>query len=223
MALRASIILAGKVQGVNLRAMIKITALSLNLKGYVKNEENGTVKIIVEGGKDDIDSFTRWLKNYRGPGRVDEIKDCWSEASPEFSGFTIKGEIKEVSSGFARNYLLPRGLAEKATPEKIELARAGAKKQAKRQEKQDSKDKEMVLKLKEKSFIFVKKANESGHLFAGLHENEIIDKIKQETGVLLEKRNIKVPESLKNIGKTSIKIMFGKKTSFDLPISIEKE
>lgn len=90
MALRASIILKGQVQGVNLRAMIKITALSLNLKGYVKNEEDGTVKIIVEGGKDDIDSFARWLKSYRGPGRVEEIKDNWSEASPEFSGFTIK-------------------------------------------------------------------------------------------------------------------------------------
>lgn len=137
--------------------------------------------------------------------------------------FGNQGDIKEVSSGFARNYLLPKGLAEKATPEKMLLARASAKKQVKRQEKQDSKYQEVILKLKEKPLIFLKKANESGHLFAGLHENEIIDKIKQETGVLLEKRNIKVPESLKKTGKTSIKILFGKKTSFDLPINIEKE
>ncbi|MFH1366704.1 MAG: acylphosphatase [Patescibacteria group bacterium] len=90
MALRADIILKGRVQGVNLRAMIKIMALSLNLKGYVKNEDNGTVHIVIEGGKDDIDSFFRLLKNYRGPGKVEEINDNWSEEQPEFSDFTIK-------------------------------------------------------------------------------------------------------------------------------------
>ncbi|MFH1366705.1 MAG: 50S ribosomal protein L9 [Patescibacteria group bacterium] len=134
-----------------------------------------------------------------------------------------QGEIKEVSSGFARNFLLAKGWAEKATPEKIDLAKARAKKQDVRKEHRDKKQSEVIRKLKEKPLVFLKKANEAGHLFAGLHENEILDKIKQETGVSLKKENIKISESLKKLGKASIKIILAKDTSFDLSINIEKE
>lgn len=90
MAFRTVINLFGQVQGVNLRAMIKVSALSLSLKGHVKNESDGSVKIIVEGEKDKIERLIRWLNDYRGPGKIEMLQDYWSQGQNEFSDFTIK-------------------------------------------------------------------------------------------------------------------------------------
>lgn len=90
MTFRAVIDLYGQVQGVNLRAMIKVSALSLNLKGYVINEPDASVKIVVEGEKDKIESFIRWLNEYRGPGKIETLRDYWSESKNEFEDFMIK-------------------------------------------------------------------------------------------------------------------------------------
>jgi len=90
MTFRTVINLSGQVQGVNLRAMIKVSALSLNLKGCVKNEPDGSVKIVLEGEKEKIEGLIRWLNEYRGPGKIELLQDYWSQGRNEFDDFTIK-------------------------------------------------------------------------------------------------------------------------------------
>lgn len=87
---RVVINLSGFVQGVNMRAMVKMTAVNLNLTGYVKNKDDGSVEIVAEGKKDNLEVLIRWLNEHNGPDKIEKLEDYWSEARNEFEGFTIQ-------------------------------------------------------------------------------------------------------------------------------------
>jgi len=84
---RAEIIVEGLVQGVGYRAFAKRVAEKLGLKGYAENLPDGTVKIIVEGEKDQIEDFIEECK--RGPplSEVENIEVKWEQYKGEFDSF----------------------------------------------------------------------------------------------------------------------------------------
>lgn len=77
----------GWVQGVGFRMYTRMHALSLNLKGFARNEPNGTVYIVAEGDEKDLLKLLEYIKN--GPGRVDKVDYKILSAKGEFSGFSI--------------------------------------------------------------------------------------------------------------------------------------
>jgi len=133
------------------------------------------------------------------------------------------GEIKEVSSGYARNFLILKGLASIATPDRLNIIKGKIRVKERKQEEHRSNLKKVVEKLKNKTFVFKKKANAEGHLFAGLHENEIIDKIEKEVGLKLKKREIIFEEPIKKLGQAQVKIALSPEETYVLGINIEKE
>jgi len=86
---RSHIIYSGTVQGVGFRFTAEEIANVLGLKGWVGNRPDGTVEVVVEGEKDDIDMFINRIKKamsrYIRSSRV-----LWSEAAGEFDSFSIK-------------------------------------------------------------------------------------------------------------------------------------
>ncbi|MFP3131212.1 MAG: acylphosphatase [Nitrososphaeria archaeon] len=84
---RAEIIVEGLVQGVGYRAFAKRVAEKLGLKGYAENLPDGTVKIIVEGEKDQIEDFIEECK--RGPplSEVENLEVKWEQYKGEFDSF----------------------------------------------------------------------------------------------------------------------------------------
>lgn len=117
-----------------------------------------------------------------------------------------KYDIKNVSSGYARNFLFPRGLAELATPDKVKLAEI-IEKQAEQKRAVQSNILDKNIDSLEGLIIEIKeKANEKGHLFAGIHKKEI-------SKILREKKHLDVPiefieldEPIKETGKHKIKV-----------------
>jgi len=87
MKARAEIIVEGLVQGVGYRAFAKRVADKLGLKGYAENLPDGTVKIIVEGEKDQIEDFIEECR--RGPplSEVENLKVKWEQYKGEFDSF----------------------------------------------------------------------------------------------------------------------------------------
>lgn len=77
----------GWVQGVGFRAYTKRYAVSLNLRGFAKNEPEGTVYIVAEGEENNLLKLLEYIKN--GPGRVDRVEYKITDAKEEFSGFSI--------------------------------------------------------------------------------------------------------------------------------------
>lgn len=90
MRAHVSIILSGQVQGVNLRSMVKVRAITLNVVGSVKNLPDGTVRIEAEGERETLEQFMRWLNSHPASLRFDTIEDYWSEPRGTFSSFAIE-------------------------------------------------------------------------------------------------------------------------------------
>lgn len=86
---RITIKIYGDVQGVFFRSSTKETAEKLNLSGWARNESDGTLSIVAEGEKENLEKFLDWCR--RGPGiaRVDKIDVLRGEAGDRFSGFEI--------------------------------------------------------------------------------------------------------------------------------------
>lgn len=78
----------GLVQGVFFRVSAKDQALKLNLKGFARNELDGSVYIEVEGSAEALEKFISWCKNGPGGARVDEVVKEEAEVK-NFSGFDI--------------------------------------------------------------------------------------------------------------------------------------
>lgn len=79
----------GRVQGVFFRHTARIRAEKLNLKGLVRNENDGSVTIIAEGEEEALQKFLEWCRKGPPLSRVYEIKTEWQEATGEFDGFEI--------------------------------------------------------------------------------------------------------------------------------------
>jgi large subunit ribosomal protein L9 len=131
-----------------------------------------------------------------------------------------KYDVKNVSDGYALNYLLPRGLVQKATEEalrKIEEDKSRDLAQRKIQE-------ELLLKslddLKKVTLNFEEKTNEKGHLFAGLTKEAIANGLKRQANFTIEPENIILEKPIKESGEHSIKIsVLGKEADFTVKVS----
>jgi len=80
----------GDVQGVFFRANTQNKAKELNLVGWVRNEPDGTVKIVAEGKEENLKKLADWCYNGVRYAKVEKIDIEWQEATGEFEEFEIK-------------------------------------------------------------------------------------------------------------------------------------
>jgi acylphosphatase len=87
---RAHIIIKGLVQGVFFRADAQKIAQSVNLTGWIRNTNDGGVKTVAEGTKENLEKFISWCRKGPATARVENVKIEWEKATGEFKGFTIQ-------------------------------------------------------------------------------------------------------------------------------------
>lgn len=128
-----------------------------------------------------------------------------------------KHDVKTVADGYALNFLIPNGLAEIASPKAMNRVQTEMKREA-----DEKKVKEDLLVKNLKSIHDVRveveaDANEKGHLFAGIHKDEIVKIVKQETEVDLLPEFIILDKPIKTTGEFPIDIKVqGKSATFRL-------
>ena len=90
---RLLVTVSGRVQGVGFRYFVLDAANNLNLTGWVRNRYNGTVEVLAEGERADLEALLRHLS--RGPtsSHVQEVKHRWEAANGEFEHFRIRMTI----------------------------------------------------------------------------------------------------------------------------------
>ncbi len=128
-----------------------------------------------------------------------------------------KYETKEVPDGYGRNFLLKRGLAEVATAGAIKRVEEIKKTAAVEKKIQEDLLMKNLEDLNGITITLKEKANEEGHLFAGIHKEEIISEIKKETRLDIIPEYIDLDKPIKKIGEFDIGISVnGKKAKFKL-------
>ncbi len=115
-------------------------------------------------------------------------------------------EIKEVSSGHAINLLIPQGLALSATPDAVKRLEV-KKKQADAERKIHEDLLVMNIKgLDGKTITIAGKANEKGHLFAGLHREAIAAELQKQTELQIDPSFIQIDHPLKEVGEHIVEV-----------------
>lgn len=135
-----------------------------------------------------------------------------------------KGDVKEVSDGYARNFLFPKKLAIEATKENINAIEG--KKEAAAYHK--GKEIEEATALKEKlSTLSVKltaKAGEGGRLFGSITNKDIAEALKMQCHIVIDKKKFVVPDGgIKNIGTIEIDVKVYPEISGKLKVVIDAE
>ena len=124
-----------------------------------------------------------------------------------------KGELKEVSEGYARNYLNPRGLAMKATADNLNALALKEKAKAAQAAKEKAQAQEYAKQL-EACVVKVKaRGGENGKLFGAVTGKEVADALKEQYGIELEKNRILMEEHIKNFGSYELRCKLGYEVS----------
>ena len=120
-----------------------------------------------------------------------------------------KGEMKEVSSGYARNYLIPRGLAAEATTDNINALKLKEKAKAAQIAREKQLAAENAKKLEGVQVVIRARAGGAGKLFGAVTSQEISDALKEQFGIEIEKNKIVQSEPIKTFGSYTVKARLG--------------
>ena len=131
----------------------------------------------------------------------------------DVKGKAKKGELKEVSDGYARNYLLPRKLASEATADNINALKLKEKAKAAQMAREKAEAEANAAKLGEITVTIRAKAGGAGKLFGAVTSQEISAALKEQHSIEIEKNKIVQAEPIKTFGAYQIKAKLGYEVS----------
>ncbi len=120
-----------------------------------------------------------------------------------------KDDIKDVTSGYATNYLLPRGLVEVATKKKIAELEKKKKESATEHKIQKNLLEKNIQALEGVVVEIFAKANEKGHLYESIHMLEILQALKKQKHIDLNEENLSLGNPIKEIGEQTVSVTAG--------------
>lgn len=133
-----------------------------------------------------------------------------------------KGEVKEVSDGYARNYLIPRGLAVEATEGNLKQLASQKEKEAERQAQQKAAAEQLAAKLNEMVLTIKAKAGEGGRLFGAVTAKRLAEELASQ-GVKVDRKTIQLPEPIRELGTTQVEIRLFPGVQAMLRVQVVKE
>ena len=132
-----------------------------------------------------------------------------------------KGQMIEVSDGYARNYMLPRKIAMEATTDAVNTMRMNDKATAERIAREKAEALATANKLREMTVVVKAKGGGQGRLFGAVTNAEIAAAL-EKTGIKLDKRKIVLNENIKNVGTYTVTCKLGYEISAPLSVKIEE-
>ena len=133
-----------------------------------------------------------------------------------------KGQMIEVSDGYARNFMLPKKLAIEATPDAVNTMRMNDKATQERIAREKAAALEVSKKLRELTLVVKAKGGGAGKLFGAVTNDAIAAELKASTGIALDKRKIVISDPIKNVGTYTVTCQLGYETTAPLTVKIEE-
>ena len=133
-----------------------------------------------------------------------------------------KGQMLEVSDGYARNFMLPRKLAIEATTDAINTMRMTDKANQERIAREKAEALAVAKQLRELTLTVTAKGGGNGRLFGSVTNQEIADALAKKAGIKLDKRKIVISDAIKNVGTYTVTCKLGYEISAPLTVKIEE-
>ena len=163
-----------------------------------------------------------FLENGRSPGSDTprgsfDVKVVFLET---VEGSGSMGEVRTVRPGYARNYLLPRGLAAPATPDVLARAERLREIENERQRVQDEHAGELVGKLEGNALIIAVRVGEQGRLYGSVTSADIAEKAGEILGEELDRRRILLPEVIRSVGVYTVPIRLSRNVVPEVRVAV---
>lgn len=138
----------------------------------------------------------------------------------DIKGKGKRGQMLEVSDGYARNFMLPRKLAIEATADAVNTMRMNDKATAERIAREKAEALAVSKQLRELTVTVTAKGGGAGKLFGSVTNQEIADSLKAQSGIALDKRKIVLSDPIKNVGTYTVTCKLGYEITAPLTVKI---
>lgn len=116
-----------------------------------------------------------------------------------------KGDVKEISDGYVRNFLLPKGLVSVATDGSLKVLDQQQKSEAKRKEQEKQDAEALAAKMKEMTVTIKAKSGEGGRLFGAITSKQIAEEL-EKAKLKIDKRKILLDDAIRTMGVTNVSV-----------------
>ena len=134
-----------------------------------------------------------------------------------------KGQMIEVSDGYARNFMLPRKIAIEATPDAVNTMKMNDKATQERIAREKAEALEISKTIRGLTVVVKAKGGGAGRLFGSITNQEIADALKAQSGISLDKRKIVIADVIKTVGTYTVTCNLGYEITAPLTVKIEEE
>lgn len=141
----------------------------------------------------------------------------------DVKGHGKKGDVVEASDGYARNFLLPKGLAKEATKGVLNEVKGKNEAKAYHKEQEIIAAKEAAAKLEGQKVTLKAKAGDNGKLFGKVTNQNVADAIKYQLHIVVDKRKVVLPDGIKSTGAHEVEIKVYPNISAKITVEIEAE
>jgi large subunit ribosomal protein L9 len=135
-------------------------------------------------------------------------------------GSGTRGEVKTVTNGYARNYLLPRGFAAPATPAILKQAERLAAEEEVRQRSLDEQAQQLVGKLQGQTLVCAVRVGEQGRLYGSVTNADVAEKAGEILGEELDRRRVLLPEVIRQVGVYTVPIRLSRRVTADVQVVV---
>jgi large subunit ribosomal protein L9 len=133
-----------------------------------------------------------------------------------------RGEIVKVKAGYARNYLLPKGLASLATKGNIKQIENEREALLKKAAQERSTAEAQAEQMGDISLTFERKVGETGHLFGSVTSMDIVEALK-EKGYEIDRRKVSLKDVIKETGEFTVPVKLHREVTIDVPVTVTDE
>lgn len=141
----------------------------------------------------------------------------------DVKGTAKKGEMKEVSDGYARNFLLPKGVAKEATASSINDLKQQTVAESQKKEREEQQAKDLADKLKGLTVTMHSKAGDGGKLFGSITSKDIAERLKKEHDIEIDKRKILLEDHIKTLGIHSVPVKLHQNVTGEFKVDVKQK
>jgi len=134
-----------------------------------------------------------------------------------------RGDIRDVADGYARNFLLPRGLALPATPSAIKATQTLSKERAERQAREKQMINEVAQRFEGTELLFKAKAGAKGRLHGSITSTAIASRLSKIADFEIDRKRVNLDQPLHELGTHEIKVNLGPESEIKIKVVIEEE
>ena len=133
-----------------------------------------------------------------------------------------RGQMIEVSDGYARNFLLPRKRAQEATADNVNTMKMNDKAAQERQAKERAEALEIRNRMKDMTVVVTARGGGAGRMFGYVTNTEVADALAKQADIKLDKRKIVLDEPIKAVGVYTVKCKLGYEINADLKVEVKE-